>query len=366
MLNTGTNNANVPALHQFRHNFLDLKRTQRLRNREAAQALGVSEGEALAAFVGEHVIRLEPNFIELFEEIPQLGAVLALTRNDAAVHEKDGAYEHMSHDGSVGLALGEAIDLRIFYGNWASGFAVLEPLHEEIQHNVQKSLQFFDAQGRAVHKVFLRPHSNHDAFDDLVIRWQMHDQTHDYADSLKPETAPATVQPDSAIDVSGFHAAWNAMTDTHQFFGLLRKFHLTRTQALRLAERRYAEPVAVDALEYVLRRAAEIKLPIMIFVSNHGMIQIHTGQVNNIRVMGPWLNIIDPGFNLHVRADMIASIWLVRKPSDDGIVTSLELFDANGVNIAMLFGARKPGTPELEGWRKLTAELESRPNGASA
>ncbi|MFL9947794.1 hemin-degrading factor [Paraburkholderia agricolaris] len=358
MLNSAPNDA--ASLHQLRHDFLNLKSAQKLRNREAAHALGISEGEALAAFVGEHVVRLEARFVELFEQMPQLGAVMALTRNEAAVHEKDGTYEDMSHDGTVGLVLGSAIDLRVFYHAWASGFAV----REETAHGVQKSLQFFDSQGHAVHKVFLREHSNHAAFDAFVERWQMRDQTPGLR--LGDPVAPPALNLDSDIDVPAFQAAWHAMTDTHQFFGLLRKFGLARTQALRLAERRYAYPVANDALQGLLERAADSALPIMVFVGNRGMIQIHTGPVKNIRLMGPWVNVLDPGFNLHLRGDLIASAWVVRKPTSDGIVTSLELFDANGENIAMLFGARKPGTPELEGWRELIAGIAPLENGAAA
>lgn len=147
--------ARALAPDELRDAFLHLKETRKLRNRDVAQLLGVSEGEALAAFAGERVVRLESSFVELFEEMPRLGGVMALTRNAAAVHEKDGAFEQMSHDGPVGLALG-AIDLRIFYRNWAAGFAVYEPT----AHGVMKSLQFFDAQGDAVHKVYLRKHSD--------------------------------------------------------------------------------------------------------------------------------------------------------------------------------------------------------------
>lgn len=118
--------ARALAPDELRDAFLHLKETRKLRNRDVAQLLGVSEGEALAAFAGERVVRLESSFVELFEEMPRLGGVMALTRNAAAVHEKDGAFEQMSHDGPVGLALG-AIDLRIFYRNWAAGFAVYEP-----------------------------------------------------------------------------------------------------------------------------------------------------------------------------------------------------------------------------------------------
>ncbi|WP_028216326.1 hemin-degrading factor [Paraburkholderia oxyphila] len=356
-LATTTSRTTPVAPHLLREDFLRVKNERKLRNREAAQALGVSEGEALAAFVGEHVVRLEPRFVDLFEEMPTLGAVMALTRNEAAVHEKDGPFEEMSHDGPIGLALGHAIDLRIFYRNWSSGFAV----REATEHGAMKSLQFFDAQGHAVHKIFLRDHSNHAAFDAVVERWRMRDQIAGLEVAAAPE--PAAARPDSAIDVAGWRSAWAAMTDTHQFFGMLRKFGLARTQALRLAAHEFAYPVAPDSLKRVLESAAATQLPIMVFVGNHGMIQIHTGPVRTIRSMGPWLNVLDPGFNLHVREDRIAQAWIVRKPTSDGIVTSLELFDAQGENVAMLFGARKPGAVELDGWRALTASLPALDRG---
>jgi putative hemin transport protein len=58
--------------------------------------------------------------------------------------------------------------------------------------------------------------------------------------------------------------------------------------------------------------------------------------------------------------DYIAQAWLVRKPTDDGIVTSVELFDGSGEVIAMFFGERKPGNPELPAWGTLVSELLGR------
>lgn len=95
----------------------------------------------------------------------------------------------------------------------------------------------------------------------------------------------------------------------------------------------------------------------MVFVGNAGLVQIHTGPVRNIQIMGPWLNVLDADFNLHLRQDHIAQTWLVRKPTSAGLVSSLELFDATGNSIAMFFGARKPDHPELGAWRALLANL---------
>jgi putative hemin transport protein len=55
--------------------------------------------------------------------------------------------------------------------------------------------------------------------------------------------------------------------------------------------------------------------------------------------------------------DGIAASWIVRKPSRDGIVTSLEIFDSEGRQIAWLFGQRKPGEPELSAWRQIVDRL---------
>ncbi|MNY03696.1 Hemin transport protein HemS [compost metagenome] len=49
--------------------------------------------------------------------------------------------------------------------------------------------------------------------------------------------------------------------------------------------------------------------------------------------------------------------WVARKPTRDGIVTSLELFDTEGEMVALFFGKRKPGNPELEAWREVAASL---------
>ncbi|KVO68072.1 hemin-degrading factor [Burkholderia ubonensis] len=340
----------------LRDAFVKLKAERQLRNRDAAQALGVSEGEALAAFVGEHVVRLDARFPAMFEEMPRLGRVMALTRNETAVHEKDGEYAQMSHDGPVGLALGD-IDLRIFYRHWASAFAV----SDATAHGTLKSLQFFDAHGDAIHKIYLRAHSDHAAYDAFVERWRAPSQEAGLA--VTPAAPKAPERADSEIDVEGFRAAWDAMTDTHQFFGITQRFGVSRLQALRLAEPRYAYPVGTRALRHALERAAGSGQPIMVFVGNAGMIQIHTGPVANVREMGAWINVLDPGFNLHVREDMIAAAWVVKKPTSDGIVTSLELFDRQGEHVALLFGERKPGRPERDDWRALVAGLPPAEHG---
>jgi putative hemin transport protein len=324
----------------------------KIRIRDAAHKLGVTEAQLLAASVdGSTVLRLEPKFRDLITEIPGVGRVMALTRNESAVHERKGIYEGVDTKGHAGLVLGPDIDLRIFFSEWAHGFA----LNEEGEHGPRRSLQFFDARGNAVHKIFAQETTDAAAFDALVAKYRSPEQ--ETTLEVQPPAAALAVKPDTEIDADGFRAAWDAMQDTHEFFMLLRKFGAARTQALRLAGPARALPVANATTRALLESASAREVPIMIFVANPGNIQIHTGTVKNIKVMGPWLNVLDPEFNLHLREDRIATSWIVRKPTRDGVVTSLEIFDADGENIALFFGKRKPGQPEDPAWRDLVATL---------
>ena len=92
-------------------------------------------------------------------------------------------------------------------------------------------------------------------------------------------------------------------------------------------------------------------------LANRGIVQIHTGPLKNVAPMGPWLNVMDPTFHLHLRADHIAEAWAVRKPTKDGHVTSVEAYDKNGEMIIQFFGKRKEGNVEMAEWRALVEGL---------
>ncbi len=313
------------------------------RIRDIAKQLNSSEAELLATGTGEHITLLEGDFSELLKEVASLGKVMALTRNDDCVHERKGVYNNVSFNGHVGLVLDPDIDLRLFMMNWKYGFAVNE--------NDRYSFQFFDKSGEAVHKIYLIEDSSREAYDILKQKYTAADQSAAIITGAYP--APEAEKPDAEIDIAGFGEAWKGITDTHQFFGILRKFGVTRTQGLRLAPEGFVQQVSNDAAEVILQKSAEAQTPIMIFVGSRGCIQIHTGTINKLVRTGPWFNILDPDLNLHLRTDAIASAYIVKKPSEAGIVTSLEVFDKAGELIVQFFGKRKPGIPELEEWRSI-------------
>ena len=349
------------AQSHLRQQFAAL-RQQGLRARDAARKLGVSEGEALVAHAVSHmcpaedasslysVTALDGDWIAQLQGLEAVGPVMALTRNESVVHEKIGVYRNVSAQGAVGLALGAEIDLRLFLMHWHVGMHVVERTAKGEQH----SLQFFDVHGQAVHKVHARAQSDLQALEQLVQRHARPE--------ARPLFTPGSVQipadrPDAEVDVASLGQAWSAMKDTHEFFGLLKTYQVGRMQSFRLMEGRHTRRTPLLAVEWLLQRAASAGLPIMVFAGNAACLQIHTGAVHRIETVGPWLNVLDDNFNLHLRADQVAESWLVSKPTADGVVTSLEIFDAQGQLIAMFFGERKPGKPELPAWRTLAQGL---------
>ena len=332
-----------------------------LRAKEAAQALGLSEGAVVAAHGGEHGQALQSTalrgeWLAILQALQACGPVMALTRNESTVHEKTGVYQNVSAEGPVGLALSREIDLRLFFMQWHAGFAVTEASANGHKPAL-RSLQFFDASGRAVHKIHAKDATDMAAWEALIARFAEPSAGHVF----RAPAAKAAIRPDADIDVAGLSADWRQMQDTHAFFGMLRKFGVERQQALRLVPE-FCERLEPEAVTRLLENAAVDGVSIMVFVGSGGCIQIHTGPVSNIQPLDTpkgarWINVLDAGFNLHLRTDMVATVWLVQKPTSDGVVTSVELFDHAGDNMAMFFGERKPGQPELQSWRDLVAQL---------
>ncbi|MDA8457009.1 hemin-degrading factor [Acidovorax sp. GBBC 3334] len=354
-----------PPAPQVREQFAAARAAGR-RARDAALHLGLPEGAAIAAHAGLHAHPLKATplqgaWLEMLQALEACGPLMALTRNEGAVHEKTGIYRNVSASGPqgrIGIAPGPDIDLRLFFQHWHAAYAVTEPGRTPLQPPA-RSLQFFDAHGDAMHKVYLREAGDAAAFEAVAARFA--EPSAGYV--FRPRPPRPLPRPDGAIDAEGFLQAWAGLQDTHDFFGLLARFGVARQQGLRLAEGRFARRIAPDGAAVLLQAAAATGLPIMVFVGNAGCIQIHTGPVRRVEPLetpaARWINVLDAGFNLHLRTDRIAETWAVEKPTADGVVTSVEVFDAEGEVMAMFFGERKPGREELPGWRTLVAGLRA-------
>ncbi|UQV43812.1 hemin-degrading factor [Janthinobacterium lividum] len=343
----------------------------KLQIRDAARALGVSEAQLLATNIGKGVTRLQADGNqprEIMRAALDLGIVQAITRNENGVIETTGTASKFKQAGDkseqadakqdpetearqrniAGGYLGGQIDLRFHFEHWKYAFAVEQAGRDG---KPTRSLQFFDANGTAVHKIYLRNEPGVAVYDKLVATFRMPQQSAEL--NVLAVASKAAEKPDAEIDVKEFQLAWKDMTDVHQFAQIMREFHLTREQALRLAPAGVVERVTPAALRTLLENAAKNKVAIMVFLGNEGLTQIYSGKIEKTMAAGGFFNVLDPDFNLHIRDTALRSGWVVKR----GGVTSVEFFDNDGTQVVSFFGVRERGKPQPQAWVDLADSL---------
>ena len=150
-------NCNVKEkLHILKQQWADLIQKpehQKIRIKDAADILNVSEAELLSTTIGEKSDFLRvPNWLQLFKEIVSLGPMMYLVRNDYAVHEMTIPIDNVQQKTGVILLWNKdeyvkIIDSCIKYAFYTSGIA---------RGNKIYSIQMFDSLGRAILKIYLK------------------------------------------------------------------------------------------------------------------------------------------------------------------------------------------------------------------
>ncbi|WP_343550923.1 ChuX/HutX family heme-like substrate-binding protein [Pantoea sp.] len=316
--------------------------------RDLAALMGIGEAQLCEARIGQDAQALKPDFPALLAALAAVGETKSITRNEYAVHEQVGKYENLHLGEQAGLILNpRALDQRLFPNQWHSAFF----LREQTARGERQSIQIFDRHADAVLKIYTTEHSDIAAWDALIAAFVV-----EQVDALDPQPFNAP-EHSSTVDAAKVEAEWRAITDVHQFFGLLKRHNLSRPQAFRAVPDDLARQVSNAALAQLLDQAQQDGNEIMIFIGNRGCTQIFTGAIEKLMPMDNWINIFNPTFTLHLMADHIHESWVTRKPSGDGFVTSLELFAADGTQIAQLYGQRSEGTPEQARWREQVEAL---------
>ncbi len=325
---------------------------------EGAQALGISEFELLLASPYSQYMGTACQ--EVLASFNAFGKLESITRNDYAVHEKSGSYNNLKISERMGLMVNVGgLDLRYFIKKWKHMLAIEDNSNPE---RVIYSIQFFDGQGNAVNKVYLK---DIDKLDDwrALIAEQVNKLV---IDTLETDTLELEViepledwqlKELNAEDKQSLHSQWQAMTDIHQFFGILSGLDIDRASSYQQAPEGMTFALKPTALQPLLERVRDDACPVLTFVGNTGVVQIQTGTMQTIKRMGDWLNVLDKShndFTLHLKDSAVAQLWCVKRPTEDGIVTCIEAFDNKGRTIVTFFGKRQEGEKELDSWRAIT------------
>ncbi|WFE69466.1 ChuX/HutX family heme-like substrate-binding protein [Thiomicrospira sp. R3] len=339
-----------------------LQSKQPVRARNAAEKMGISEAQYVALSLGDSVKMLDMTRLEeLFNQLEALGELMALTRNNEVVIERKGIYQKPQvHEGAI-LLVNNDINLRLKVSEWALGFAV----EEKGRH----SLQFFDKQGIAAHKIYATELTRPRLFNELVVQFCLTDampRLLDPATCETPNLSESTKVDSTQVDSQTFQQAWRNLHDAHRVNALLNEFGLTRLQAYSLLSKEDAQKLGENALKSLFTQAAEGAIPLMIFVSNRCATQIFTGHVHKLLETGPWFNVLDPGFDLHMSLAGINQAWWVKKhlkPTDSDQTAqatySVEFFNQQGEVVMFIYlkPEAKKETTLSQKWQELVLSL---------
>ena len=82
-------------------------------------------------------------------------------------------------------------------------------------------------------------------------------------------------------------------------------------------------------LRRLLNKASDDKSPIQIHAIGLNSIQYHRDIVKNIVDYGPWINVIDKNFNVHILENKLSQCILFKYNQNNKEIYSIEFFDSN-------------------------------------
>lgn len=298
-----------------------------MRSRDLAELLGISEAEYLCAWLGAgtRCISCQPE--EVFPKLPAVGTLMALTRNACAVHETIGVFDRFSTYRTTAECHGDGIKTHLTSKNWVYGFSV-EKLHDDRR---LCSFQFFDGYGSAVHKIHTRPTSDLSVWDRIAEGLSLNADPDEIRSQLATHKAS---KPTRMMSVSNFEILSEGCKSNLEF-----------------------RRVSNECIEQMLNAASASGLPLVCKVNSTGCLQMYEGPVTKIVTMGPWVNVMDDGFHMHLRKDHLLGTYVVSRTNGTEIRTSLEAYDPSGARV-IYFANQDDGTAENENfWQKIITEL---------
>ena len=327
------------AVQDIRKSFASLRVEKKLRHREIAHFLEITEAELIDAHVGvskldviksspqmARAVRLKKPWVSWMPMIQKLGDVMSLTRNSSAVHEVMGSYKNAYSENGAHKIVSNHLQLQLKYQFWEFAY-----LFEESKSNTaQRSIQFFDESGQAVYKIFLLPHSHHWYFDEIAKR---------YGDAHQ--------DPGILIHEKGDE---EALPQPSQF---------TRLDELKGLTGESATVIDPQALRIILGSAAHLNLPLMIVVANQAVQQTYQGPILEMIEMKSWLHLINPEFNLHLDLSNTPHIWLVHHSHQKNMKSSIELLNEEGCVVTMISHAEHSELNQIKSWQELIEKFET-------
>jgi putative hemin transport protein len=291
-----------------------------IRIKEAADMLQVAEAQLLVTKCGENVKRLNHHPIAILNAISEVDEVMALTRNASVVIETNGKYPTFLLEDH--WLVGNNDDFHIIFDTTIIThiFAVTD----EFGGQTRNSIQFFDAAGKAIHKIYFDPSVPEEAYTSITHTFLSPNQEKEINCLSYPKATRVEISKEIALQ------KWESLKNYHRFDNL--EFYLGNSLldiVTRLGED-LARKIPTDASTQLLLGLANKDISISYIVKNMGCTQLFRGPVRNVFVKDDWFNVKDPDFNLHILKTQLDTGYLVHVPLINNHRLALLFFNKQG------------------------------------
>ncbi|MEE1866619.1 ChuX/HutX family heme-like substrate-binding protein [Pseudomonas auratipiscis] len=307
-------------------------------------------GAELAACIGIDFRALQLSSTALAEQLHTLGEVRTRTTAGAAFIEQLGSFPCSEDVSEAGLVIGEdGLDLRLNLRAWFWIGMRHDPRHEQF------SLTVFDRQCRCLLTLTSTSGSQLSAWVALYAQSKVALPQFDDRNTFAPREMQAP----------GLLQDWAAMANVHDHFALLKRHGLSRYEANQLVAAQFSRQLELRSCTALFELLAASGLELMLFIYSAGSVQIFTGVLVDMQRIEGALVFNMPATELaaptlfSITDASATEVWQVRKPNEQGGVTSLELFDDEQRLIVQVFARRPAGQPEQSAWREWLEALES-------
>tara|TARA_Y100001960_G_scaffold314054_1_gene377761 strand:+ start:534 stop:1496 length:963 start_codon:yes stop_codon:yes gene_type:complete len=295
--------AYIKRFNQVKEKYIDFienSDNSKLRIRDISNNLGISEAELLSVQIGNKLQFLEiSNFSIFFSRIlSEVDKLMFLIRSDFAVHEKIISTKDYKFDNDAMLNKQDnGFPLIQFNINFFSYI-----FYEVKKHNNQelRSFQFFDDKGYSVLKIYLKDRKIQ-KFDLLASDYKIK-----YNYQLQKNISQK-LKKNIKLDSINYQ-----LDLFNPNLGTGKKTKVSNT-----------------TLRKILNALSEKSISIQIHAFGIGCVQYHRGVIKNVIDYGPWLNVMDKNFNLHILENKIFKSFLVNYNVKNKLFYSVDFYDIN-------------------------------------
>ena len=277
------------------------KDNPKVRIRDAAYQMKVSEAELLSTEINETVsFLLIEDMAAFIKDVLKVDKIMLLIRSDYVVHEKTIKTKNIRLEDNQIIDL-DKNDCSILDFN-IDAFEYVFFQKKMHSNRELKSFQFFDKAGMAILKIYLKG-KDLGFFDEIDLKYK---KTYNYEMQSDLDINNSNLL-DSKIKI-------NLPFDT-------------------INSKTTCRDISVKSLRLILENASDMKTPIQIHALGLGTIQYHRNTVRNIVDYGPWVNVIDQKFNLHVLENGLTRASLIQYQFKDCQQYLINFFDKNNTHV---------------------------------